>query len=632
MKKIILISLLLTGVFFFSNSARSQESYYPYSYARISYVQGSAQVDRGNELGIEAAEVNYALTNGDKVMTDDGLVEINFGKRNLLRLGRYSIVEIASLPSSDDENYSLYLHQGKAYLRITSSSMEKEFAVHTPDASFYILDHGLYRFEVGAQGQSGVTVLKGSLEASGQEESLVLEAGESISASDGYLEKSQAGESFDDELAAWNSDRDQLLFRTEEQRSSYLPEEINEYEPELSSYGRWVYERPYGYVWVPAITLADWRPYLIGRWVWYPRIGWTWVSSEPWGWAVYHYGRWQWRLGLGWYWIPTVQWGPAWVHWYWDADFVAWCPLSYWNRPMVIINNHVYERYNEIYYPVQSRALVMVRRNQIQAPFGRRSLVRPEELRGVEKIRLAASQPQIKPVVNAGWRNNSTLVSPSIPRGTRVYPENRSSRLNKGINSSIPAAKVQSDRILRENGKQTNYTSRNNYQNPTVEALRPGLSSSSTLKPRVNQNSPGQNYEERRTNPNIQRPTIRSYPERSVAVRSSADNQPQSWKKESSSRVREYPRAARKEVSQSDSFRSYTPKSSTTRESGSQRISSSYNLPTLTRPYNQPQVRNRSESSQNHNYSSSRSESNHSTANSSAGSHSHSSSPRKKNG
>ncbi|MGB9894195.1 MAG: DUF6600 domain-containing protein, partial [Candidatus Saccharicenans sp.] len=165
-----------------------------------------------------------------------------------------------------------------------------------------------------------------------------------------------------------------------------------------------VYENPYGYVWVPVITQVDWRPYLLGRWVWYPRIGWTWISAEPWGWAVYHYGRWHWRLGLGWYWIPTVYWGPAWVHWYWDSDLVAWCPLSYWNRPVVIINNYFYDRYNDPYYPVHSRALVIVRRNELQAPHRFRTLIGPEHFKGVEKIRLEARQPQIKPVSGPSLR------------------------------------------------------------------------------------------------------------------------------------------------------------------------------------------------------------------------------------
>ena len=82
-------------------------------------------------------------------------------------------------------------------------------------------------------------------------------------------------------------------------------------------------------------------PITYGRWAWYPIIGWTWVSYEPWGWCTSHYGRWGWGADLGWYWIPQNHWawGPAWVHWYWDNDYIGWCPLSYYNYPAVIVNN-----------------------------------------------------------------------------------------------------------------------------------------------------------------------------------------------------------------------------------------------------------------------------------------------------
>lgn len=431
MRKEALIGMVVLGLFFFSGLAVADESYYSGSFARLTYVQGDVRVDRGQELGIESGEVNFVLTAGDKLMTEDGLVEVNFGRNNYLRADRYSVVEMVRLPESGYEDISLHLYRGRFYLRVSALSREKGFGLHTPDASFYVLTEGLYRFEVDEEGRTEAAVVEGELEVAGQEDSLVLGRGDSVVAEEGYLRDSGRYRLSDDDFERWNNRREEILARASYDSGAYLPEEIREYEPELAAYGRWVYERPYGYVWVPVVTYVDWRPYLYGRWVWYPRIGWTWISAEPWGWAVYHYGRWHWRLGLGWYWIPTVHWGPAWVHWYWDSDIVAWCPLSYWNRPVVIINNHFYDRYHDAYVPVHSRALVMVRKHQLQAPHHSRTLIRPEALRGVERIKLEARQPQIRPVVSPALR------SPGLRTGSSAVVERNPSGLKRLSGSQL---------------------------------------------------------------------------------------------------------------------------------------------------------------------------------------------------
>ncbi len=469
MRKISLIALVAAGVFFFSIMAGSQEAYYSGAFARISYIRGEAVVDRTQDLGLERAEVNLVLTTGDKVETEDGLLEISFGRNNFLRVGPYSVLEIVKLPEYQGDEISLYLYSGRFYLRLSHLQKERSFSLHTPDASFYALEEGLFSFEIEDQSRTRVSVIEGALEVAARDESLLLEAGDSVEAEDGYLYESLYYHTGGDDFSLWNRDRDRLLYRASYQSSSYLPEEIREYEPELSAYGRWVYERPYGYVWVPVVVQVDWRPYLNGRWVWYPRIGWTWVSAEPWGWAVYHYGRWHWRLGLGWYWIPTVYWGPAWVHWYWDAQIVAWCPLSYWNRPVVIINNYFYDRYDDRYYPVHSRALVVVRRNQLQALHSVRTLVGPESLKNLEKIRLEASQPQIKPTPKPS-------VTPSALRPA-----------SSGLKSINPA----SERPLSSSQLKSPSTL-SHGQKITTEISRPETKSLRTSELRISEANPAQ--------------------------------------------------------------------------------------------------------------------------------------------
>jgi len=365
----------------------------------MSYVKGDVSVQRASDQAFEQGEVNLALVQGDKLGTKDGRAEVHFGKSNYLRLDADTQVDLYGLPQRDGDAYNLHLLTGRIFLRIAFLDREKAFEVHTPDASFYILDQGLYRFEVGQNRETEVFVLDGSLEAAGQEGSVQVNRNEELTAVNGTLRsaRDETGSPRDD-FSDWNADRDEV--HRPRASTRYLPEEINEYQDELDAYGRWTYERPYGYVWVPYVYETDWRPYYNGHWVWYPIIGWTWVSYEPWGWACYHYGRWHWRMGLGWYWIPTRYWGPAWVHWWWDYDYCGWCPLGWYNRPIVIINNYFYDRYDRRDYPAHNRAMTIVRRDQLQARRISREALSADQLKRVGAISLRAQQPDIKPVVD----------------------------------------------------------------------------------------------------------------------------------------------------------------------------------------------------------------------------------------
>jgi hypothetical protein len=377
------------------------EGFYPYSFARLSYVNGTVFVQRASDLGYEQGEVNLALVQGDKMGTESGQAEVHFGRRNYLRLDDNTRVEFALLPSEGDERIRLHLTEGRVYLRVSQLAVDKGIEVHTPDASFYVLEEGLYRIEVRPEGETRALAREGSLEAAAESGSVLVQSGETVTAAGGrLLNEPEYGYSREDGFDTWNESRDSLLVARSGRR--YLPTEIEEYEEELEDNGSWVYERPYGYVWVPRVTYVDWRPYLYGRWVWYPVIGWTWVSSEPWGWSVYHYGRWHWRFGLGWYWIPRHHWGPAWVHWWYDGGHIGWCPLSWYNRPIVIVNNHFYDRYYDRYFPAHNRAMTIVRRDQLQdRQLARRQLAAADRDR-IGRVELKRDQPSLRPVVDNG--------------------------------------------------------------------------------------------------------------------------------------------------------------------------------------------------------------------------------------
>jgi hypothetical protein len=400
MKKVLILLLALAVMLPFLAYAQDQ-GYYDRSYVRLSYVKGDVYIQRGQDLGYEQAEVNLVVVEGDKIGAKDGRAEIQLGLRNYLRLDRDTQVDVAELPRQDNGPTKLHLLAGSVFLRVNSLDRERNFEIHTPDASFYILKEGLYRVDVRENRETEFSVYSGEAEAAGEEGSVLVQSGEHVIASDGHF-VSQPSSFFSDrdDFSDWNEGRDALYARRVTR--TYLPADYYDYEYELNDYGRWVNEPYYGYVWVPRVPYDTWRPYYYGRWAWYPIIGWTWISYEPWGWCTFHYGRWGWRLGLGWYWIPRGNWfwGPAWVHWYHSYDYVGWVPLSYYNYPAVLVNNVFYDRYTYRDFPNNSRTLTVVHKDQLQSRRISDLALNEAGVSRLGKISLQSSQPSVRPAVD----------------------------------------------------------------------------------------------------------------------------------------------------------------------------------------------------------------------------------------
>lgn len=416
----------------------SQEGYYRYQFARVKYVQGDVLLQKG-EGEEEAAEVNFVIAEGNILTTREGRAEVSLGRGNELRIDGWSRVEFIRLPQNRGDKTRLRLLEGSIYLRLRNLDGEKDYEVHTADASCYILEEGLYRFDVTSR-ETEFAAIEGAAEVAGDERSEVLERGERLVASKGDLGIEMRTPLERDSFAAWNEERDEQYASAS---TRYLPSELDEYEAELASNGRWVYERPWGYVWVPYVIYTDWRPYYYGRWVWYPVLGWTWVPYEPWGWCVFHFGRWHWRFGLGWYWIPTTYWGPAWVHWWSAYDYLGWVPLSYYNRPVVIVNNYFYDRFYDSTYPVYSRALTVIRKDQLRSP-----RVHEVALRETDKVRLG--ELSLRPVGNEELHS---LVKPESLRALPANPAVSREKISSGSLSGASQEKIVRGEALRSGSR-----------------------------------------------------------------------------------------------------------------------------------------------------------------------------------
>jgi hypothetical protein len=548
MKKTILLIAVLAFLPLLASA--QDEDYYSGSFVRMTYVKGDVVVKKAGDLGSEAGVANVIIVEGDQLESKNGRAEVSFGRKNYLRVDSDTIVEFSNLPRRDDNRVRLHLLSGNIYLRINQLQEEKTFEVHTPDASFYILEEGLYRFDARGNGETELSVLEGSAEAAGEGGSQLIGSRERIVAANGQLGSQSSASYGRDDFDSWNKDRDAV--QTQYVSKRYLPSELDDYESELSDNGYWTYENPYGYVWVPYVhSYPNWRPYHYGYWDWYASCGWGWIPYESWGWPVYHYGRWGWGINLGWYWIPQSAWGPAWVNWYWGYDYCGWSPLSYYNYPCVLADNRFYDRYHGGHYPCGSHAMTVVHKNQLQnrhisdvalsrTEAGRlgsvpmqakqpdiRPTVRSSELQKATPSKIQSAQPQIRP--SSLGKSQLAPTSPSQLKSTSVGQ----GRVVTGERPSSQGSQVTTKSLSRSGGV-ASYPSSSSAKRTTEGTLRSrpesaGPASSSARQIRTYDSSS-------KSRASFAAPTVRSY---SSSPRVSSSNVPGSVVSKSTPRVYE---------------------------------------------------------------------------------------------
>ena len=453
------------------------------SIGRLSFVEGKAFVQRASDLGYEEAALNMPVSEGDRIGTSEGRLEVHFGRGNYIRLDNDTKVDILNLPKKDDDVARIRVWSGNVFLVVGTLKKEKAIELHTADSSFYVLDRGVYRVDVRENRDTEIMVYQGLIEAAGGDGSTLLKAAQKLEISEGRFAAKPS--SFiavaDDAFDKFNESRTSVTGR--EYAKGKLPEELADYESELDENGQWTYLAPYGNVWVPNGVDEDWRPYYNGRWTWLPLSGWTWWPYEPWGWSTFHYGRWHWGLDLGWYWIPMNMWGPAWVDWWWDDLYFGWAPLSYWGYPGVLMGGLYYGNYYGGYYPYNSRALTVVRREHLKDPHIAANALRGDSLRGLNKMSLnnrtlslrpAGTKIQVEPL-----NGNRVMLRNGRPTGFERDP-------GVGGKTVVGAAGTNGPRTIRKPDSPsagTQGTARGTTSKPSVKSpAKGGERSSGTAK------------------------------------------------------------------------------------------------------------------------------------------------------
>ncbi len=382
-KLMIILSLVLIVVFSFpvyseynrdnpENMEQSAKYYENAKVVRVKYVRGEAFINRGYNEGVEEATANLSVFEGDSAGTTDGRLEIYLGKLNYLRLDYDTKLKFIKVPALRRTKTTLHLQKGGIYLDISNIDDEKDIVIQTEDCGLFILKRGLYRINVRENGKTEIFVFDGLAEVAGNDYSRnVRENQKTVMRSGSVIERPFYFYSTDDDdFDQWNKTR---MGTYEHQRYSsarYLNKGYEDQEYELTRAGRWQYNDEYNTnVWMPYNVSSSWRPYSNGRWVWNPVYGYVWTSYDSWGHFTHHYGRWHWGSMNGWYWLPGYRWSPAWVSWCGSGSYWGWSPLSYYNRPVVVMNGRWNRRYryrNGI--PWNSRSMIIIKKNQLMAP------------------------------------------------------------------------------------------------------------------------------------------------------------------------------------------------------------------------------------------------------------------------
>jgi hypothetical protein len=411
------------------------------SYARLSFVNGKIFLQRAADLDYEEATINTPITEGDRLGTMEGRAEVSIGKMKFIRLDNDSKIDFQILPRTASPLLRIRHWTGNLYLDLGTLEKEKSVEVMTSNATFYILEEGLYRIDIGEDGRAEILVFRGLAEAAGEDGSILVKKEQRLSLTQGGFNGRPTSffASVDDAFDRWNGDRSAIVNRVYARRD--LPEGLEEYQSELDENGDWMEMEPFGSVWVPRGLGSDWRPYSSGRWTWLPYSGWCWVPYESWGWSTSHYGRWHWNMGYGWYWIPMSGWGPAWVNWWGDDFYYGWAPMSYWGYPGVLYNNVYYGRGWNKDYPYDSRALTVVRKNQLQARDAGKAALNPESLRSIGRINLTNTALAVRPDPTRATRIES------VDKGRVILRKDPSSA---STGTDDPSAKRPADaRVIR---------------------------------------------------------------------------------------------------------------------------------------------------------------------------------------
>jgi hypothetical protein len=275
---------------------------------RLSEVKGEVQLDRANGRGYEPAITNLPVVEGSRLLTGQGVAEIEFEDNSSLRVAPDSIVEfpkLERLPVGTTVS-SVHLVKGTAYVSLMKTP-GNEFNLSFGEQNVSLSAATHVRLELEGD-QATLAVLEGTVHVENASGAMDVPRKKSVTfqmnqSSMPTVAKAIAASPFD----TW--DHSGAQYHSQTANMSALSGSPYTYgSSDMAYYGNFASSGGCGMMWRPYFASAAWEPYANGSWAWYQGAGYSWVSPYPWGWMPYHSGEWSFCPGTGWGWMPGGSW------------------------------------------------------------------------------------------------------------------------------------------------------------------------------------------------------------------------------------------------------------------------------------------------------------------------------------
>src|ERR1035438_3528459 len=272
----------------------------PSRVARLNFRSGTVSLRPDNVPDWAPAQLNFPLTTGYHLWTDQGShAELHIGS-TAVRLADETALAVLNL---DDRVAQFSLTQGALNVRVGMMNPGEVIEVDSPNGATTLLAPGTYRFDVNADGNlTVVTVRSGSAEVTTGGQAVPVQANQRARFSGDQSAPEVTGAAGPDPWDQWCISRDGAEDRSMQASARYVPPDMNG-AADLGGYGTWRNDPMYGSMWAPTGMAPGWAPYRYGHWAFIAPWGWTWIDDAPWGFAPFHYGRWV-MAGGAWGWIP----------------------------------------------------------------------------------------------------------------------------------------------------------------------------------------------------------------------------------------------------------------------------------------------------------------------------------------
>ncbi len=296
MKNLLMWVSPLAAFLALSGIAAAQDVDPPSRVARIAYISGPVSFEPASVDQWTDASLNYPMTTGDNLYTDNGARAVLRIGRNSIRLNSGTNFQFVNL---SDNVVQTSINAGNLSLHVRHLFDGESWEVDTPNGAVTLLRTGEYRVDTDtSRNATMVTVRAGDIEVTANNQSFPVHSGQTA-----YFDNSgnppDVQDAYQpDDFDSFVSSRDRL---EEVSPPQYVSPDMVGYE-DLNANGEWSNTPDYGAVWIPRVA-AGWTPYHDGYWAWVEPWGWTWVDDEPWGFAPFHYGRWAY-VNNSWGWCP----------------------------------------------------------------------------------------------------------------------------------------------------------------------------------------------------------------------------------------------------------------------------------------------------------------------------------------